>query len=51
MKRFVAYSIVARHDGKEKANATDIFFLHNIDGGMLVNVTWIFGSGCEGKAE
>ncbi|GJT54317.1 hypothetical protein Tco_0989371 [Tanacetum coccineum] len=38
--RFLALSIAGRHNAKEKVTLEDLFFVHNMDGGALVDVPW-----------
>ncbi|GJV31950.1 hypothetical protein Tco_1392350 [Tanacetum coccineum] len=38
--RLLTLSIAGRHSGKEKVTQDDLFLLHNMDGGVSVDVPW-----------
>ncbi|GJS77535.1 hypothetical protein Tco_0727416 [Tanacetum coccineum] len=38
--RLLTLSVVGRHSGKEKVTMDDLFLLHNMDGGVSVDVPW-----------
>ncbi|GJV94652.1 hypothetical protein Tco_1546229 [Tanacetum coccineum] len=40
VQRFLTLSITGRHNAKEKITLEDLFFLHNMDGGEVVDVPW-----------